>query len=144
GSQAACYTSDSPGFPPHTTCMLETSLSLLQRLRTPGDQPAWDRFVELYTPLLFCWARRLGLQDPDTADLVQEVFALLVRKLPEFEYDPGKGFRNWLRTVTLNKGRDLLRKQAAVRAHTNEATLDAVAAVEDEPFWEAEYRRLIV
>jgi hypothetical protein len=39
------------------------------------------------TPLLFRWARRAGAQDADAADLVQEVLALLVHKLPTFEYD---------------------------------------------------------
>src|SRR5260370_29135753 len=38
--------------------MLPTPVSLLQRLRTPGERGAWDEFVELYTPLLFHWARR--------------------------------------------------------------------------------------
>ena len=73
--------------------------SLLQQLRSSDDQRAWRRFVDLYTPLLFYWARCVGLQESDAADLVQEVFTLLVRKLPEFTYDHNKGFRNWLRTV---------------------------------------------
>ena len=39
-----------------------TSGSLLERLKQPAAQEAWDRFVNLYTPLLFYWARHLGLQ----------------------------------------------------------------------------------
>jgi RNA polymerase sigma-70 factor (ECF subfamily) len=50
--------------------MFTTSSSLLDRLRRPADAEAWARFVELYTPLLYRWARRLGLQDADAADLV--------------------------------------------------------------------------
>ena len=73
--------------------MHTTPPSLLEQLRRPDDQQAWKRFIDLYTPLLFYWARRVGLQDSDAADLVQEVFALLVRKLPEFTYDDKKGFR---------------------------------------------------
>src|SRR5687768_3792442 len=45
-----------------------TSLTLLERLRQPGDQEAWTRFVQLYTPLLYHWARRAGLQEQDAAD----------------------------------------------------------------------------
>src|SRR5665811_132490 len=37
---------------------------------------------------------------------VQDVFTVLVRKLPAFRYDPHKTFRGWLRTVALNKWRD--------------------------------------
>ncbi|HEV3262134.1 MAG TPA: sigma-70 family RNA polymerase sigma factor, partial [Gemmataceae bacterium] len=81
--------------------MPTTSASLLERLRQPGDQAAWSRFVQLYTPLLYSWARQVRLQHQDAADLVQEVFAVLIRKWPEFSYDPQKSFRSWLRTVML-------------------------------------------
>src|SRR5581483_8600497 len=70
--------------------MHTTSASLLERLRQPSDADAWGRLVRLYTPLLLYWARRLGLQYPDAADLVQDVLVVLVQKLPEFHYQPGK------------------------------------------------------
>jgi hypothetical protein len=38
-----------------------TSSSLLQRLAQPDEAGSWERFVELYTPLLFVWRARLGL-----------------------------------------------------------------------------------
>jgi len=83
--------------------MYTTSVSLLERLRQPGDQEAWSRFVRRYSPHIYDWARRQGLSAEDAADLVQEVFALLVQKMPDFKYDPHKSFRAWLRTVTRNK-----------------------------------------
>ena len=70
-----------------------TSETLLERLRQRSDQQAWQRFVELYTPLLFHWAYRVGRQEADAADLVQDVLALLVRKLPQFSYDSRSSFR---------------------------------------------------
>jgi RNA polymerase sigma-70 factor (ECF subfamily) len=88
-------------------------MSLLARLRQPKDDAAWTRFVHLYTPLLYSWATRTGLQDSDAADLVQEVFAHLLRKLPEFQYDPALRFRAWLRTVTMNLWRDRHRRRRA-------------------------------
>ena len=75
--------------------MHTTPPSLLEQVRRPDDQQAWRRFVDLYTPLLFSSARRVGLTELDAADLVQDVFTLLVRKLPEFQYDRNKGFRAW-------------------------------------------------
>src|ERR1700716_2727364 len=86
--------------------MHTTSVSLLQRLRQQPAADTWERFVRLYTPLLLYWARRLRLQDQDAADLVQDVLIVLVRKLPEFQYQPGRSFRGWMRTVLLNKWRD--------------------------------------
>src|SRR5262249_50774343 len=78
-------------FPRHGR-MNTTSASLLNRLRPPGEEDAWTRFVKLYTPLLYTWAHRLNLQDQDAADLVQDVFATLVQKLPEFRYDRQNSF----------------------------------------------------
>jgi RNA polymerase sigma-70 factor (ECF subfamily) len=86
--------------------MHTTSDTLLERLRQPSAQAAWEQFVHLYTPLLYAWTGRLGLQDADAADLIQDVFATLVRKLPEFVYDGGRSFRGWLWTIVVNKWRD--------------------------------------
>ena len=44
--------------------MPPTPASLLERLRDPAAEDAWRRFVELYTPLLFYWGRKCGLQLP--------------------------------------------------------------------------------
>src|SRR4051794_22774844 len=107
--------------------MDRTPVSLLERLRQPADQTAWGRFVDLYTPLLYYWARRRGLPSAEAADLVQDVFLVLVQKLPEFRYDRDKSFRNWLRTVMLNKWREGLRQRAAQPPVQNNAHLDQLA-----------------
>src|SRR5215469_10776017 len=83
-----------------------TPASLLDHLRNPADQAAWKRFVQIYTPLMYHWAHRIRLQDQDAADLVQDVFTVLVQKLPEFRYDRQRSFRAWLKTVLLNKWRE--------------------------------------
>jgi RNA polymerase sigma-70 factor (ECF subfamily) len=124
--------------------MHTTSISLLERVRHLEEHAAWERFVELYTPLLYYWACRLGLQEMDASDLVQEVFAILVQKLPEFHYDSGKSFRSWLRTITHNKWRDFQRRRAAERAQGGMAELPQVPAPEEDPFWEQEYRQQLV
>ena len=91
--------------------MHSTPPSLLDRLRSPADADAWVRFVRLYTPFLYHWARRHGLDPADTADLVQEVFAQLLKALPTFAYDPNRSFRAWLAVVVGNKWRELNRKR---------------------------------
>src|SRR5262245_7790739 len=96
--------------------MHTTPPSLLEQLRQPADaaanRRAWERFVQLYTPLLFHWAQRLGAHGPDADDLVQNVFTILVRQLPQFRYEPGRKFRGWLWTVTANKWREHQRRRA--------------------------------
>jgi RNA polymerase sigma-70 factor (ECF subfamily) len=120
-----------------------TSLSLLERLRAPGDQKAWLRFVRLYTPLLYHWTRRIGLAQHEAEDLIQDVFELLLRKLPEFRYAPGGSFRNWLRMVALNKWRER-RRRAAHFAASSDSMEQIAAPDETGPFEEAEYRRHVV
>src|SRR4051812_35309297 len=113
-----------------------TSTSLLFHLRQTAPQDAWQRFVQLYTPLLYHWARkRLGTQEPD--DLIQEVFAILVQKLPGFEYDKGKSFRAWLWTVLHNKWLDYQKRHQNANAQADSAMLAAVADNAEE-FWEAD------
>lgn len=120
-----------------------TSISLLERLRQPEPHEAWTHFVQLYTPLLWYWAAKLGLQDQDAADLVQDVFVRLFQKLPEFQYDRHKSFRTWLQTVTQNIWRDKCRERR--KAGRPEGDLAEVSvpdsALEIE---EAEYRQRLV
>jgi RNA polymerase sigma-70 factor (ECF subfamily) len=122
-----------------------TSISLLQRVRQPTDRQAWDRFVALYTPLLYSWARRLGLPEADAADLVQDVFIILLQKLPTFEYDPKQSFRAWLWTVARNKYLER-RRRPAERPLEKDEDLPALTAENDgaELFAEAEYRTFLM
>lgn len=125
--------------------MESTSSSLLLRLRRPGEQAAWQRFIDLYTPLLYFWACRMGLDAQDAADLVQDVFVTLVQKLPHFQYDPSKGFRSWLRTVAENRWRDALRKRAAAPKNAGPAALEDAAMPDGaDAVWEAEYRQQLL
>jgi len=87
-----------------------TRLSLLLRVRDLSDAAAWQDFVECYTPGIFRWCCRFGLQESDAADATQLVLMKLVRELREFEYSPQRGrFRAWLKTVTRNVTLDLVR-----------------------------------
>jgi hypothetical protein len=44
-----------------------TRASLLVRLRDARDGAAWTGFVDLYAPLVYGYARKVGLQDADAA-----------------------------------------------------------------------------
>jgi RNA polymerase sigma-70 factor (ECF subfamily) len=125
--------------------MDQTSASLLERLRQPTDQEAWNRFVALYTPLLFFWSCRMGLQAQDSADLVQDVFTTVLEQLPTFQLDPNKSFRGWLRTIAVNKWRDHLRRRAVAGRGGNDAGLAEVVVPDTvAPLWEKEFQQQIV
>ncbi len=129
----------------HIESMDSTSASLLRRLQQPNQEAAWQRFVDLYAPLLFHWGRNHGLSTSDAADLSQDVLATLIDKLPEFQYDPKRRFRGWLRTITLNRANDLHRRNAARPAAGLDApSQDVSVASEVDLFAEQEYRRYLV
>jgi len=91
----------------------DTPKSLLNRLRDqPGDGAAWQRFDNLYRPLLLAWLRRYAIKPQDADDLVQQVLHVVVSDLPHFQYDPATGkFRSWLRAILVNRLRDFWRAE---------------------------------
>lgn len=66
-----------------------------------GDSEGWKRFVHLYTPMIYSWCRRAGLQEADAADVTQEVFRSVSRGVNGLKYGgQGNSFRGWLWTIT--------------------------------------------
>jgi RNA polymerase sigma factor (sigma-70 family) len=79
----------------------ETSISLMHRLgQSPADPQAWDECVERYRPMIRAWCLKWRLQESDADDVVQEVLVSLVDAMRQFQYDPARSFRGWLKTVT--------------------------------------------
>jgi RNA polymerase sigma-70 factor (ECF subfamily) len=121
---------------------VKTPASLLERLRQPHQEQAWQQLIELYTPFIYSWARRVGLRSQDATDLVQDVFTLLVQKLPQFTYDRNKSFRGWLRTITLHKCYQNNRgKRLPMEVGAGEVLNGLAGEDEAEALWEADYQR---
>ncbi len=77
-----------------------TSTDLLHDLKASTAE-GWERFVHLYTPLIYSWCRKAGLQEADSADVCQEVFRDVSRGIHKLQYDqPSHSFRGWLWTIT--------------------------------------------
>lgn len=129
----------------HPVCgMTKTPASLLERLRRPDSGAAWDRFVELYTPLFYYWTRQLRLEPDAAADLVQDLFVTLLEQLPTFEYQPSKRFRAWLWTVFVNRHRQSQRQKAA-RGVEVQLALDQLADGDSvNELAEQEYRKYLI
>jgi len=78
-----------------------TQRTLLQRLRDPADEAAWQLFEARYRDLVVRFARSRGQQQADAEDIAQTVltslFALFRAPGKPFEYDPQRGrFRDYL------------------------------------------------
>jgi RNA polymerase sigma-70 factor (ECF subfamily) len=77
----------------------DTSNSLLFRLRD-CEEAAWKEFFQIYTPAVYGYAIKKGVQPNDAEDVTQEVLVEVVRCIRSFEYQPEKGrFRDWLGTL---------------------------------------------
>jgi RNA polymerase sigma-70 factor (ECF subfamily) len=123
--------------------MQETPVSLLERLCREPEADHWQRFVELFTPLLARWGTRLGVPAADIEDLLQNVFVILFRKLPGFRYDPTKSFRAWLWTV-FHHETIAWRKRQNRALPLSDKQLEALASPDIiREATEAEYRRAL-
>lgn len=121
-----------------------TSASLLARLRREEiDQQAWEELVRRYSPLLRRWCLHWKLQEADAQDIAQSVLSRLIVKLRDFDYDPTRSFRAYLKTLTNYAWCDLLerRRRAGAAAggsaalellHTAEAREDLLHRLDEE------------
>lgn len=89
------------------------SLSSSLLLQVQAMEPdAWARLVQVFSPIVYRWARQSGLKDDDSADVVQDVFISVAKNISNFERQKEKAsFRSWLATITRNRIRDYFRKQ---------------------------------
>ena len=125
-----------------------TRPSLLVRIRDPQDREAWNRFVELYTPLIYGYCRRRALQDADAVDVAQEVLRAVASSIPHFDYDRGQGtFRGWLHRVTWSKLCTFYAKRQRHAQGTGDTGVHQMLAAlpdRDEALeWDREYDRRV-
>ncbi len=95
--------------------MIETDETLLKQVRQLDAHDAWQIFFKRYWQVILHYARKLGLNAHQGEEVLQETMVELMRILPEFDYDRGKGrFRNFLLTIVHRKSLLALRRAKAV------------------------------
>ena len=124
-----------------------TRASLLIQLRDGGNQQAWREFSQLYSPVIYGFSRKRGLQDADAADLMQDVMRSVATAIGRLEYDRHAGtFRGWLFTITRNKVFNFLsarriRPQGSGDSTTNQLLAEHPDRSVESDAWELEYQR---
>ncbi len=112
---------------------------LPQRSLTPAGplpagaqtRPDFDSIYEEHFPYVWRAARRLGIYPADTDDIVQEVFVVAHRKLPEFE---GRAqVKTWLFKILVRVVRHYVRAQERKPGHRPAALQAEVDAPGDGP-----------
>ncbi len=78
-----------------------TDPALLGDVRDPRNHAAWEKFIARYGLMIRGWCHHWYPGEAD--DRAYDVFAELIFRMINFEYDPSRGrFRGWLKTVTHN------------------------------------------
>ena len=76
------------------------------------------RLSELYSPVVYGWCRRAGVQNDDAADAVQDVFRAVFQGVAEFRgAEAGESvgsFRGWLWAISRNQIRLFFRRRGKV------------------------------
>jgi RNA polymerase sigma factor (sigma-70 family) len=86
-----------------------TRITLLGRLHNdPTNEAAWGEFVDHYGPRVYGWCLKWNLQEADAQDVTQNVLLKLAEKMRDFQYDPSRSFRAWLKTLANHACSDYL------------------------------------
>ncbi len=114
-------------------------LGLVDRARS-GDRDALDELLRIHEPMLLRWARkRLGYPLrtlEETRDILQDTYAVVMRKITSFYYEDETSFGRWLRGIVTRivlqkaKGAHIRRRLAlpdAERVRDLSATPSSVA-----------------
>ena len=112
----------------------KTLLRKIAEYENGDDAAEWERFVELYTPVIRQFVSvREDVVEADADDVVQEIFVRLVNVLRTGTYRPEKGrFRAYLGTMV----RRLLidrRRRALARGAGYEVPVDDVELLAETP-----------
>jgi RNA polymerase sigma-70 factor (ECF subfamily) len=104
---------------------IRTRPSLLERLKDLGDNASWDEFYQTYRKLIYSVARRSGLSEDESEEVVQNTVISVARKMPGFTYDPARdSFKGWLLTVTRWRMRDQLQRRRDIGKQNRRAASD--------------------
>lgn len=85
-----------------------TSMTLLADITCDSRHARWAEFVERYRPMMEAYLGAKGMGGSDREDVIQETFAALAKRLPDYRYCPGEkgAFHDYLTGILRNKMSD--------------------------------------
>ena len=78
-----------------------TQATLIARVMNQYDDKSWSEFDEIYRKYIVAVIISMGVSYNDADDLAQKILLTLWKKLPKFDYQPGKcKFRTFMTKIT--------------------------------------------
>ena len=130
---------------PEEPMAFTTRGSLLAAVKK-GDEISWEKFYDMYKPLILLKGSDLQLNQTEKEELVQLVMLSFFNTSKTFRYDKSKGrFRDYFKRVIHNKACDLMRKR-----HDGEVSVEEIPQTvenllaEGDDRWEEEWKNHIL
>lgn len=125
--------------------MDSTKQSLLQAARE-GEDEAWNRLFCIYKPLIHWWIVSNKISEHDADELAQDVLMIVLRKLQDFEHSGNVGaFRRWLRVITTNQIRSMIRKRRNLALVDNDVLAEQVVASDElAELWDVQHDQFVI
>jgi len=123
-----------------------TPASLLEKVRSLEDQPAWEAFHGRYHHLLVRFALGCGLAMHDAEDVAQEAMVALTQIMPEYDYDPQRcKFRSFVRRLAWARIVDRWRREESSR-NRSRAWVDCIqnGGAHPDDRWQNEWERFVL
>lgn len=118
----------------------ETDHSLIDRAKDTADGASWLEFLGIYQPVVYRMARRRGMQDADSQDVVQQVFASIARSLDGWTpNDNQPPFRAWLTTIAKNAINTALSRRRPDQGSGSSSVAESLGNLPSEEQTDAEW-----
>lgn len=123
-----------------------TTTALLEGLTDVANTTAWREFDERYRPILMGFARRMGLEDADAADMAQEALLRFLQAYREGQYDRSRGrLRSWLTGIARNCLRDMRRRADRRRERRGLSAIETLPSDDKmDAAWDVECERAVL
>ena len=90
----------------------QTRHTLLERIRDPHNEKAWQEFMDFYQGYIYTIIRSMNIKPEDAEDILQQINIKLWKNLPDHKHQSEKGrFRAWVATVSKNTVISFITKQ---------------------------------
>jgi RNA polymerase sigma-70 factor (ECF subfamily) len=123
-----------------------TTTHLLEGLRNPREDDIWRAFDARYRPIIIGFARRLGVDDTDAADVAQDTLVRFIKAYANGEYDRSRGrLRSWIISIARYRVVDTLRARARRNGVRGDSVMADLPAEPDlDAIWDEARRRSIL